>query len=101
MCISKLRFGGGNTEIENPIKATFLSCINNDRLILSKNKSVDLKTFVNYFSQVKTLTYDDLVKISQENNYGYESFLDRKSTRLNSSHVSISYAVFCLKKKNH
>src|SRR5699024_12287572 len=25
--------------------------------------------------------------------------LDRKSTRLNSSHVSISYAVFCLKKK--
>src|SRR5207249_11607503 len=27
------------------------------------------------------------------------SQLDRKSTRLNSSHVSISYAVFCLKKK--
>src|SRR5690625_6185576 len=26
---------------------------------------------------------------------------DRKSTRLNSSHVAISYAVFCLKKKNH
>src|SRR5207249_5940636 len=28
------------------------------------------------------------------------SFRDRKSTRLNSSHVSISYAVFCLKKKS-
>src|SRR5690554_5299001 len=26
---------------------------------------------------------------------------DRKSTRLNSSHVRISYAVFCLKKKKH
>src|SRR5262245_63798885 len=26
--------------------------------------------------------------------------LDRKSTRLNSSHLGISYAVFCLKKKN-
>src|SRR5690606_41307292 len=26
---------------------------------------------------------------------------DRKSTRLNSSHVKISYAVFCLKKKTH
>src|SRR5690349_22826000 len=26
---------------------------------------------------------------------------DRKSTRLNSSHVEISYAVFCLKKKNN
>src|SRR5258707_8458392 len=40
---------------------------------------------------------------------GLESFLpekaewnerDRKSTRLNSSHANISYAVFCLKKKN-
>src|SRR5699024_12552290 len=30
---------------------------------------------------------------------GETSALDRKSTRLNSSHVSISYAVFCLKKK--
>src|SRR5438128_3769266 len=28
-----------------------------------------------------------------------QRFLDRKSTRLNSSHGSISYAVFCLKKK--
>src|SRR5437667_4520800 len=27
------------------------------------------------------------------------SSLDRKSTRLNSSHITISYAVFCLKKK--
>src|SRR5256885_3068896 len=27
------------------------------------------------------------------------TFLDRKSTRLNSSHLVISYAVFCLKKK--
>src|SRR3712207_7935182 len=26
---------------------------------------------------------------------------DRKSTRLNSSHANISYAVFCLKKKQH
>src|SRR5689334_23783511 len=29
----------------------------------------------------------------------YELGVDRKSTRLNSSHSSISYAVFCLKKK--
>src|SRR5690554_7621221 len=29
------------------------------------------------------------------------SFEDRKSTRLNSSHVRISYAVFCLKKKKN
>src|SRR5690554_7237257 len=30
-----------------------------------------------------------------------QKFKDRKSTRLNSSHVRISYAVFCLKKKNY
>src|SRR6266480_6098494 len=29
-----------------------------------------------------------------------DGMTDRKSTRLNSSHMSISYAVFCLKKKN-
>src|SRR5690606_3487285 len=32
--------------------------------------------------------------------YWNEQQVDRKSTRLNSSHVKISYAVFCLKKKN-
>src|SRR2546430_4330915 len=35
--------------------------------------------------------------ISQLANY---ALIDRKSTRLNSSHSQISYAVFCLKKKN-
>src|SRR5256885_17172724 len=30
-----------------------------------------------------------------------EQLVDRKSTRLNSSHLVISYAVFCLKKKKH
>src|SRR5690606_42074243 len=34
-------------------------------------------------------------------NHGFVGSMgDRKSTRLNSSHVKISYAVFCLKKKN-
>src|SRR3712207_6858630 len=31
----------------------------------------------------------------------FETALDRKSTRLNSSHANISYAVFCLKKKKN
>src|SRR5690242_21172799 len=31
--------------------------------------------------------------------YNFKDHSDRKSTRLNSSHMSISYAVFCLKKK--
>src|SRR5690606_39288884 len=35
----------------------------------------------------------------QDRGAGY--YVDRKSTRLNSSHVKISYAVFCLKKKTN
>src|SRR5438874_6835681 len=35
-----------------------------------------------------------------QNNLMLLECVDRKSTRLNSSHVEISYAVFCLKKKN-
>src|SRR3712207_7490488 len=38
--------------------------------------------------------YDTLVRMAQP-----FSLRDRKSTRLNSSHANISYAVFCLKKK--
>src|SRR3712207_8750930 len=38
------------------------------------------------------------VDISQ---YAAVEVEDRKSTRLNSSHANISYAVFCLKKKEH
>src|SRR5690625_6860389 len=37
--------------------------------------------------------------VPQRPAFGAEA--DRKSTRLNSSHVAISYAVFCLKKKIH
>src|SRR5699024_11381867 len=33
--------------------------------------------------------------------FAFFGMADRKSTRLNSSHVSISYAVFCLKKKKN
>src|SRR5690606_39537405 len=36
--------------------------------------------------------------VEQDRKKGWK--IDRKSTRLNSSHVKISYAVFCLKKKN-
>src|SRR2546430_3022367 len=41
------------------------------------------------------LTWRRMVEAGRSRNYT----LDRKSTRLNSSHSQISYAVFCLKKK--
>src|SRR5699024_11511063 len=47
----------------------------------------------------------NLIPATEKQRTGNEQVFrpDRKSTRLNSSHVSISYAVFCLKKKltNH
>src|SRR5690606_40374590 len=42
-----------------------------------------------------------VVLISRIRPVGPPARTDRKSTRLNSSHVKISYAVFCLKNKNH
>src|SRR5690625_6819718 len=44
------------------------------------------------------ITYDRTVIVDLDRS---EEDVDRKSTRLNSSHVAISYAVFCLKKKNN
>src|SRR5262245_6413079 len=40
-----------------------------------------------------------MASIKVLNQYSTTGGLDRKSTRLNSSHLGISYAVFCLKKK--
>src|SRR5258705_8137980 len=50
-----------------------------------------------------TVTVDDLGQAGQGGELALNLRLrlgDRKSTRLNSSHLGISYAVFCLKKKN-
>src|SRR5690625_6483410 len=41
----------------------------------------------------------ELAKTPEANIIKLPNISDRKSTRLNSSHVAISYAVFCLKKK--
>src|SRR2546426_12656531 len=55
------------------------------------------------FQQAEAITFLVDVKVAPEGTWHqYEdavASLDRKSTRLNSSHLVISYAVFCLKKK--
>src|SRR5947209_15750286 len=43
----------------------------------------------------------DPLELSRAANEALLAAKDRKSTRLNSSHANISYAVFCLKKKKH
>src|SRR3712207_7893329 len=47
-----------------------------------------------------TLSSTGTTTIFMNSTEGLHGDLDRKSTRLNSSHANISYAVFCLKKKN-
>src|SRR3712207_7633287 len=47
------------------------------------------------------LRHDAALGLDAERQRGHVEQQDRKSTRLNSSHANISYAVFCLKKKNH
>src|SRR3989344_8093011 len=45
----------------------------------------------------KMLGFPKMIKLKKDETVWF-SFIDRKSRRLNSSHMSISYAVFCLKK---
>src|SRR3712207_8439239 len=47
----------------------------------------------------EALAHADLAWLQRTHSGRFVSSLDRKSTRLNSSHANISYAVFCLKKK--
>src|SRR5690625_3623010 len=66
-------------------------------VIRENNELLELSdTYLEFFEQI--------LGVNEEINAAYidESIqkIDRKSTRLNSSHVAISYAVFCLKKKN-
>src|SRR3712207_8300439 len=43
--------------------------------------------------------WEPVLPLVRSGTLGVDLFLDRKSTRLNSSHANISYAVFCLKKQ--
>src|SRR5690606_42127632 len=61
-------------------------------------RSVDWIDFTFFFQLQVTLNSARIISFSTPTNT-QPSIIDRKSTRLNSSHVKISYAVFCLKKK--
>src|SRR3712207_7072257 len=77
-----------------PYTTLFRSIFYNDEILYQKriekyrgNKIAFVPQSVNYL--------DPSMKVKNQVKMG----LDRKSTRLNSSHANISYAVFCLKKK--
>src|SRR5699024_11494848 len=70
--------------------------LNKDILQFKFPKNQSYKIFGNIPYNIST----DIIRKVVFESIADESYLiDRKSTRLNSSHVSISYAVFCLKKK--
>src|SRR5699024_11564124 len=88
--------------------------IRNNAEWLSKLNLIDFLRDYGKFFQVNNMINKDVVASRLENGISFTEFTyqilqaidfyhlnkeDRKSTRLNSSHVSISYAVFCLKKK--
>src|SRR5690625_6610654 len=68
------------------------------RLFLSKSGKVILASSSSLSVSVAVLPFAR-ANVSCANCYLTSIPLDRKSTRLNSSHVAISYAVFCLQKK--
>ena len=53
---------------------------------------------INFYQETNEYSPSESFSGTLFNNY-YREYIDRKSTRLNSSHDQISYAVFCLKKK--
>src|SRR3712207_7960019 len=69
-------------------------------LLKDPTRRADVNPLVVFFVPTHPITLDPLAQRSRPNRRT-PSEADRKSTRLNSSHANISYAVFCLKKKNH
>src|SRR3712207_8711771 len=59
----------------------------------------DVTNIVRVLNQLKDMKGPKLLHLHTVKGKGYKPAEDRKSTRLNSSHANISYAVFCLKKK--
>src|SRR5699024_12094948 len=76
---------GGRKEASRAIQAAENSFMNWKNLTAKERGSILEEIYNLMIQERKELAYT----------------LDRKSTRLNSSHVSISYAVFCLKKKKY
>src|SRR3712207_8999144 len=71
-------------------------CLKGKKVILRPFEiETDFELFMKWVNDPEVVRF--LLRISP----AYRHMQDRKSTRLNSSHANISYAVFCLKKKNH
>src|SRR3712207_8359509 len=75
-----------------PYTTLFRSNKKNNAKTVDIHKKQKKETFINISDNQEMSTYTN-------SRFGFS--IDRKSTRLNSSHANISYAVFCLKKKKY
>src|SRR5699024_12605238 len=75
------------------IGAHYVDSRHNDNIFRGQLRRADLLGYTEYLQEVAVYA-DFLLAMAEE---GFVIEVERKSTRLNSSHVSISYAVFCLK----
>src|SRR3712207_7705416 len=77
-------------------------CLPVTGLLASRDRTLSWHAAVLFAMWGDTLAEERLCAAIESREYGFETAEeDRKSTRLNSSHANISYAVFCLKKKKH
>src|SRR5690625_6222941 len=91
------------SEFKNGLIDEALDAFGIDCSLSAKGSPYDNAVAEAMFKTIKTEFINNTIFSSQQaldlELFDYVNWLDRKSTRLNSSHVAISYAVFCLKKK--
>src|SRR3989454_9670574 len=100
------RFIGPNTRVvavstHNPLGVTFAAGVYTSMFGSSK-EPINSHYAKEMFARIKASPYRKNFKVIVGGSGGWQIIqtnTDRKSTRLNSSHLVISYAVFCLKKK--
>src|SRR5690606_41004155 len=99
LCSSSSVFGAERTESMQQLSSSFIHSLDQFSCMLvlllftmQQEKVLTLSIFL--------LTRADILLMKWLEYLDLKSHLDRKSTRLNSSHVKISYAVFCVKKNN-
>src|SRR5690625_7039289 len=83
-------------DIEDVIPVKSFAKVTAIKEVISEINSGQVALFMNGKPEAFIINAIDF----QKREIGKAENEDRKSTRLNSSHVAISYAVFCLKKKN-
>src|ERR1039457_113485 len=96
--ITTLNFGNYSGTLQNGIAAGTVTCSGSWTIAFNAGTGSGATETVRKMTGPggATLNYQLFTNSSRTVNWG-----DRKSTRLNSSHLVISYAVFCLKKNNH